>query len=522
MNFLIWIGAVCPIVFLFLAMSVWHMKTERAAMLGTACAVVFAILVGKSSISIVGMDMVKGGFSALNILIVIWPAVFLYEMLNEADVFKSIKCMIQRKTGDELVLLLLICWLFASFLQGITGFGVPVAVCAPLLMTVGVKPLWAVMITLLGHAWANTYGTFALAWDALVAQSELQNLFQTEVMTGLLLWGVNVAGAILICWFYGKGKAIRHMLPFILVIGTIHGGGQLLVSFANTTIAAFLPTTVALVVGWLILKAGFYTKEWSMESKIMNPIKEKAEKEQEESSGLALFPFALLALISVIVLLVDPINDVLSRFTIQLSFPAIETGRRFRVAATNAYGTIHLLTHAGFVLLLTVVITYVLYLKMRLLKSGQFGKILRATLKKIIPTSLGILFLVMMAQVLKGSGLMQLIAQGVTDVTGSFYGAAVSFVGLLGAFVTSSNTSSNILLGSFQKTAADLIGANEAAVLAAQTAGGAVGTVVGPSTILLGTTTAGCKGKEGEVLKFMLPIVLVEAALTGIVTMFFG
>ena len=52
---------------------------------------------------------------------------------------------------------------------------------------------------------------------------------------------------------------------------------------------------------------------------------------------------------------------------------------------------------------------------------------------------------------------------------------------------------------------------------AAQTAGGAIGTVVGPSTILLGTTTAGCEGKEGEVLRFMLPIVLVEAAITGIV-----
>ena len=112
---------------------------------------------------------------------------------------------------------------------------------------------------------------------------------------------------------------------------------------------------------------------------------------------------------------------------------------------------------------------------------------------------------------------MQLIAQGVTQLTGKYYSFAAPFLGLLGAFVTSSNTSSNILLGSFQKTAADMISVNEAAILAAQTAGGAIGTVVGPSTILLGTTTAGCEGKEGEVLRFMLPIVLVEAAITGIV-----
>ena len=93
--------------------------------------------------------------------------------------------------------------------------------------------------------------------------------------------------------------------------------------------------------------------------------------------------------------------------------------------------------------------------------------IFTATLKKIIPTSLGILFLIVMSQVLKGSGIMQLIAQGVTQLTGKYYSFAVPFLGLLGAFVTSSNTSSNILLGSFQKTAADMISVNEAAILAA-------------------------------------------------------
>ncbi|MDO5390945.1 MAG: L-lactate permease [Eubacteriales bacterium] len=515
MSIGIWFGAVCPIIILFLAMSVFHMKTERAAFLGILFAAASALLIGKSSLFIVGMDLAKGAFSALNILIVIWPAVFLYEMLEYADVFQCIKQMIQKKTQDELVLILLICWLFASFLQGITGFGVPVAVCAPLLIAVGVKPLWAVMITLLGHAWANTYGTFALAWDALITQSETTHILMTKIIAGALLWGVNIAGALLICWFYGKGKALRHMLPFVLVISTVQGGGQLLVSLVNSTIAAFIPTTLALAVGWLILNLGFYTKPWKMDSGMM---RESAQKVESASQGKeAVFPFVLLAAISVILLLIPPIHTVLNRAVLQLSFPAVETGRGFVVEATTTYGTIHIFTHAGFVLLLTVLITYFLYKKKGMMTKEKMKDVRTATWKKILPTSLGILFLVMMAQVLKGSGLMELVARGVTQVTGEYYSFAVPFLGLLGAFVTSSNTSSNILLGSFQKTAADLLAVNEAAVLAAQTAGGAIGTVVGPSTILLGTTTAGCKGKEGDVLKFMLPIVLLEAVLTGLV-----
>ena len=245
-------------------------------------------------------------------------------------------------------------------------------------------------------------------------------------------------------------------------------------------------------------------------------VKEKSS-DKPITNGQAIFPFIILAAISVIVLLIKPIHEVMNQTIFALSFPQIETGRGFIVEATDSYGAIHIFTHAGFVLLLTVIVTLFLYLQKGYLDKQKIKSIITATLKKIIPTSLGILFLIVMSQVLKGSGIMQLIAQGVTQLTGKYYSFAVPFLGLLGAFVTSSNTSSNILLGSFQKTAADMISVNEAAILAAQTAGGAIGTVVGPSTILLGTTTAGCEGKEGEVLRFMLPIVLVEAAITGIV-----
>lgn len=82
MEILIWIGAVSPIVVLFLLISLFQMKTERAALIGLAAAIVLSVLVGKSDFKIIGIDLSKGIFSALNILIVIWPAIFLYQILN--------------------------------------------------------------------------------------------------------------------------------------------------------------------------------------------------------------------------------------------------------------------------------------------------------------------------------------------------------------------------------------------------------------------------------------------------------
>mgnify|MGYP007033543525 CR=1 FL=1 len=47
--------------------------------------------------------------------------------------------------------------------------------------------------------------------------SETQKIFETKWLAGLLLLGVNLAGALFISWLYGKGKALRHILPFLLI-----------------------------------------------------------------------------------------------------------------------------------------------------------------------------------------------------------------------------------------------------------------------------------------------------------------
>ena len=86
---------------------------------------------------------------------------------------------------------------------------------------------------------------------------------------------------------------------------------------------------------------------------------------------------------------------------------------------------------------------------------------------------------------------------------------------MLGAFMTSSNMASNILFGEFQLTTAQLLNLNVAPILGAQTAGGAIGNTICPGNVILGTTTAGILGKEGIVLKKVLPITVTAAVIVG-------
>ena len=81
--------------------------------------------------------------------------------------------------------------------------------------------------------------------------------------------------------------------------------------------------------------------------------------------------------------------------------------------------------------------------------------------------------------------------------------------------MTSSNMASNILFGDFQLTTAKILNLDPALILAAQTAGGAIGNTICPGNIILGTTTAGILGQEGVVLKKILPITVSAALIIG-------
>jgi lactate permease len=59
-------------------------------------------------------------------------------------------------------------------------------------------------------------------------------------------------------------------------------------------------------------------------------------------------------------------------------------------------------------------------------------------------------------------------------------------------------------------------------VLGAQTAGGAVGSVIAPTKIVVGAATAGLEGREGEVIRklarYVLPLLLLLSAVLWLAT----
>jgi lactate permease len=109
-----------------------------------------------------------------------------------------------------------------------------------------------------------------------------------------------------------------------------------------------------------------------------------------------------------------------------------------------------------------------------------------------------------MAIIMAHAGMTDALAHGLAEGMGAVFPAVSPWIGALGAFMTGSNTNSNVVFAALQLRTAELLGYTAAVILAAQTAGGAIGSIIAPTKVVVGASTAGMAGREGEVMRKLL------------------
>ena len=526
----LWITAAAPIAFLLIAMVVFQLPLSKVAPVSFLISVFTATVFYRAGSELLFFESLKGLWSALPIITVIIPAVLLYEISDQAKAFLSFRKGLQRITGNELLQIIIIGWAFSAFMQGITGFGVPVAVCAPLLLGLGVDPIYSVIIPLFGHAWANTFGTLGLAWTALAESAGLLSGsagFNSSALWASVFLGIfNIIGGLAICWIYGRKEGVRMGLPACFVISSIHCIGQTVLSQINTTLAAFIPTSLCLIAVVLLGKTEFYSKSEKIE---LSPCMDRSEiltKSDSNADPMSLFEslfcYICLLMITIICLVIKPVNTILGSFKIGFSFPETSTGYGFVNPYVEKYSPISPLTHAGVLLCVSSLISFLYYRSRNRLKPEDGSIIIRKTFHKARSSVLSVMMMLMMSKVMTGSGQIEILAQGTASTLKSVYLFFVPFVGMLGSFITSSNMASNILFGRFQTATAVSLGHHIPAVLGGQTAGAAIGNIISPSNIVLGCSTVGIIGKEGRIIRYTLPVSILVTTLIGLILMFSG
>jgi lactate permease len=114
------------------------------------------------------------------------------------------------------------------------------------------------------------------------------------------------------------------------------------------------------------------------------------------------------------------------------------------------------------------------------------------------------------------TGMTTMLAQGMAKTTGVLFPVFSPFIGVLGAFLTGSNTNSNVMFGALQVETAKVLGVSTTIMAAVQSVGGSVGCSIAPSKVLIGTATVGLDGRESEVMNRTIPYCLLITFLVGI------
>lgn len=517
-------AAALPIVVVLVAMVWLRWSGTKAGLAGAVAAGTVGVSVFGATPSILMIAGWKAVILSFDVLYIVWAALILYNIADEAGAIRSIGLGVAALTEDHIMQLLILGFAFSSFLQGVAGFGVPVAVVAPLLVGLGFPPMQAAVVPLVGHAWSVTMGTLSSSFQALVTVTGFSGQVLGPWTAGFLGVACVLTG-FAVAHVHAGMRPIRRCFGAILVLGLSMAAVQLvLVALGYFLLSGFVAGMVGLGVSLVGARIAHVVRgsylglfpNWPAPGGRQTPHHEV----RRETAGAAMgFHLAFSAYYAVIVIvaaatLIPALAAALDILHITIPFPRTVT--RLGLVTHASTQTFSLLRHAGTYLALSAVAAWGIYRVAGHLGPTGWRPAMRRTIAQGVPTTLAVLLMVAMAMIMSYTGMTRLLAHGFIGVAGQAFPIVSPFIGLLGCFVTGSNTNANFLFGALQRDVAILLRESPAVTAALQTTGASLGSMIAPAKVLVVCATAGLQGREGEVMRVALTYCLPMTLLMGL------
>ena len=516
LNFLNVALAAIPIAILIVTMLVGTLKwsAPKAGAVSWLVAAGLALLVFGADERILAISSAKGLSLTLFVLTIIWTSVILYNVIEGMNGISVIGETITRLVRDPLAQALVVGWAFAGLIQGVAGFGLPIAVVAPFMVMIGFRPATAVAITLVGHAWAVTFGSLGSSYYTIQLVSELDGSVLGPHMAAMFALPTILTG-FAVAHLQGGVAAMRRGALAIIVMGVAMSLGLWITALLGAyQIASVVGALIGCGVGWWIARLPFFGLRGE-NGRLPAP----ADKPVAERGGIgfhtAFLPYYLLFALSVLSQ-IPAVRDLGSDLFFGLNYPAFTTDLGFAVDGRDAYAKIRLLNHPAPLIIATLLIAYTVYRIRGLWKPGMTMSAARKTYNQVISNSVGVAVMVMMALVMTDSGMTALLGETIAKGTGIVFPIFSPYIGVLGAFMTGSNTNSNAMFGALQVQTAGALGIGVVTIAAAQSIGGSLGSAVAMSKVMAGTAVVGLGGREREVLMKTIPYCLALVLVVGI------
>jgi glycolate permease/lactate permease len=155
---------------------------------------------------------------------------------------------------------------------------------------------------------------------------------------------------------------------------------------------------------------------------------------------------------------------------------------------------------------------------MRGVAPGVLGDTIGKTVRQLRLPVVTIAFILSIATVMNYSGMTSSMALALAT-TGGLFPFFAAWLGMIGVFLTGSDTSSNTLFGPLQATTAKLSGFSPILMGATNSSAGVMGKMISPQNLSVGAAGVGAVGREGEILARVAIHSLILTTLMGLLAM---
>ncbi len=536
-----------PILAVALFLVILRWPASRAMPISYLVAAALALFVWKVPAIQIAAASTRGLIITGELLYIIFGAILLLNTLEESGALHRIRRTFRDISPDRRIQVIIIAWLFGSFIEGSAGFGTPAAVAVPLLIGLGFPPLAAVTAGMIIQCTPVSFGACGtpisigvntgLSADASVHHYAQQAGF-AQWTDFLSMIGLKVAvlhtltGTLvplflvtIITRFFGKNRtiweglaiwkfslfaALAMTLPYLTVAyllgpefpSLVGGLMGLLIVIPAARRGWFIPAKEP---AWNFEEPDQWDREWTGVS-----FATRRRSQIEPSVFLAWLPYALVALLLVITRWHGlPLASMLKSVAIPIQ----------HILGTSISKTVAPLYLPGTVFITVSCCTLLLH-RMDL---SAYGRAWQHSLRTTMLASVALVFTVPMVQVFINSQggaagfekMPLVLAAGVQQIVGEAWPIFATFIGGIGAAVAGSNTISNMMFSLFQFDVGQRIGADPTWIVALQAVGGAAGNTICVHNVVAASAVGGLVGKEGTVIRKTLWIFGYYALFAG-------
>ncbi len=502
--------AALPVLTVLLLLGVWRCSAWLAALAGLLVGLLVAIGIWRLPPALAFAAAANGATFALwPVMWIVLNALLLYNVAVQSGRFEAFRAWLLRHLpNDRRIILVVVGFCFGALMEGVAGFGAPVAITSSLLILVGFPALEALSFVLIFNTAPVAFGALGAPVTVLGAVTGLP----APVLAAMIGRQLPLMALILpfyVIGLYGGWRSIRALWPVLLVAGASFGLCQFLGSnFIDYTLTDVLASLGSLCSTVLFLRF------WKPSTAPTYAVEERSLAEGRRSGAVPPWQGWLPWLLVAATVILWTFFKVAARGQRNIHWPGLDNAIAITIYHDRPYAAVWTFQPlgSGTAILLAALVTALL---VRLPPAALFSCMVQ-TIRQVWLAVITVMLIVALAYLMNYSGLAYTLGQGAAS-SGRLFVLFSPFLGWLAVALSGSDTSGNALFGNLQVVAARQLHLDPVLFAATNSSGGVMGKMISPQNIATGVSVTGLRGQEGRVFArtflHSIALTLILAAL---------